>query len=73
MTAADILTSDILTSDENTTGSPSEDDAFDFDFPNLDCLADFNLSNLLGDFDDGEGLNYFFQTDNGSSLENLSG
>ncbi|GKB39644.1 hypothetical protein Tco_0884586 [Tanacetum coccineum] len=40
--------SDIPTSDENTTGSPSEDDAFDFDLPNLDCLAEF----LLGDFDD---------------------
>ena len=41
MPASDIPTSDIPTSDENTTGSPSGDDAFDFDFPNLDCLADF--------------------------------
>ncbi|GKC97786.1 hypothetical protein Tco_1168061 [Tanacetum coccineum] len=70
---SDIPTSDILTSDENTTGSPSEDDAFDFDLPNLDCLADFNLTELLGDFDGGEGLNYFCQTDNGSSPESLSG
>nr|GEU72735.1 hypothetical protein [Tanacetum cinerariifolium] len=70
---SDIPTSDILTSDENTTGSPSEDDAFDFDLPNLDCLADFNLTDLLGDFDGGEGLNYFCQTDNGSSPESLSG
>ncbi|PWA88880.1 hypothetical protein CTI12_AA057520 [Artemisia annua] len=67
--ASDVPTSDIPTSDENTTGSPSEDDAFDFDLPNLDCLADFNLTDLLGDFDDGEGLNYF----NGSSPETLSG
>ncbi|PWA36558.1 hypothetical protein CTI12_AA598580 [Artemisia annua] len=71
--ASDVPTSDIPTSDENTTGSPSEDDAFDFDLPNLDCLADFNLTELLGDFDDGEGLNYFCQTDNGSSPETLSG
>ncbi|GKE47439.1 hypothetical protein Tco_1478697 [Tanacetum coccineum] len=66
---SEMTPSDIPTSDENTTGSPSEDDAFNFDLPNLDCLADF----LLGDFDDGERLNYFCQTDNGSSPESLSG
>ncbi|GJX82902.1 hypothetical protein Tco_0332383 [Tanacetum coccineum] len=44
--------SDIPTSDENenTTGSPSEDDAFDFDLPNLDCLADFCFSKILSVF-----------------------
>ena len=46
---------------------------FYFDWPNLDCLADFNLTELLGDFDDGEGVNYFCQTDNGSSPETFSG
>ncbi|GKE84689.1 hypothetical protein Tco_1558431 [Tanacetum coccineum] len=45
---SEMTPSDIPTSDENTTGYPSEDDAFDFDLPNLDCLAEF----LLGDFDD---------------------
>ena len=65
--------SEMTASDENTTGSPSEDDVFYFDLPNLDCLADFNLTELLGDFDDGEGVNYFCHTDNGSSLETFSG
>ncbi|KAL4557948.1 hypothetical protein LXL04_036143 [Taraxacum kok-saghyz] len=63
------MNSGMLTSDENT-GSPSEDDAFDFDLPSLDCLGvDFNLTELLGDFD------YFCQPDNasGSSPESLSG
>ncbi|KAI3507402.1 hypothetical protein L1887_22387 [Cichorium endivia] len=63
------MNSGMVTSDENT-GSPSEDDAFDFDLPNLDCLGvDFNLTDLLGDFD------YFGQPDNGSgsSPESLSG
>lgn len=61
--------SETLTSDENT-GSPSEDDTFDFDLSNFDCLgADFNLTELLGDFD----LGGFCQTDNGSSPESLSG
>ncbi|KAL7583563.1 hypothetical protein Lser_V15G42702 [Lactuca serriola] len=63
------MNSGMLTSDENT-GSPSEDDAFDFDLPNLDCLGvDFNLTELLGDFD------YLCQPDNGSgsSPESLSG
>ena len=49
MTASDIPTSDITIFDENTTG-----------LYNLDCQADFNFTDLLGDFDDGEGLNYFF-------------
>ncbi|MFS8013878.1 hypothetical protein Hanom_Chr15g01338171 [Helianthus anomalus] len=57
-----------LTSDGNTE-SPSEEDTFDFDLPNLDCLgADFNLTDLLGDFD----LD-FCEPDNGSSPECLSG
>ncbi|KAI3819063.1 hypothetical protein L1987_12885 [Smallanthus sonchifolius] len=65
------VNSEMLTSDENTE-SPSEDDAFDFDLPNLDCLgADFNLTDLLGDFD--LDANYFCQPDNGSSPESLSG
>ncbi|GKB39645.1 hypothetical protein Tco_0884587 [Tanacetum coccineum] len=33
---SEMTPSDIPTSDENTTGSPSEDDAFDFDLPNID-------------------------------------
>ncbi|GJZ35482.1 hypothetical protein Tco_0581299 [Tanacetum coccineum] len=44
MTPSDIPTSD---ENENTTGSPSEDDTFDFDLPNLDCLADFRFSKIL--------------------------
>ncbi|GJX88656.1 hypothetical protein Tco_0340670 [Tanacetum coccineum] len=33
---SEMTPSDIPTSNENTTGSPSEDDAFDFDLPNID-------------------------------------
>ncbi|KAI3677501.1 hypothetical protein L6452_36765 [Arctium lappa] len=70
------INSGMITSDENT-GSPSEieDNAFDFDLPNLDCLGvDFNLTDLLGDFDlDGDRLDYFCQPASGSSPESLSG
>ncbi|KAK1437124.1 hypothetical protein QVD17_02909 [Tagetes erecta] len=65
------VNSETLTSDENAE-SLSEDDAFDFELPNLDCLgADFNLTDLLGDFD--LDADYFCQPDNGSSPESLSG
>ncbi|GJV91504.1 hypothetical protein Tco_1539317 [Tanacetum coccineum] len=55
----------ILDSDEGTPGlsnmRPSK-----YDLPTV-------IVEFLGDFDDGEGLNYFCQTDNGSSPESLSG
>ncbi|KAJ9545290.1 LOW QUALITY PROTEIN: hypothetical protein OSB04_024997, partial [Centaurea solstitialis] len=73
---AAVNSAEMITSDENT-GSPSEieDNAFDFDLPNLDCLGvDFNLTDLLGDFDlDGDRLDYFCQPATGSSPESLSG
>ncbi|KAL8252643.1 hypothetical protein R6Q59_036336 [Mikania micrantha] len=59
------MVEEMLTSHENKE-SASEDDAFDFELPNLDCLgADFNLTDLLGDFDFGG--DYLCQPGTGSS------
>ncbi|XP_071700476.1 uncharacterized protein [Rutidosis leptorrhynchoides] len=66
------VNSETLTSDENSQ-SPNEDDAFDFELPNLDCLGpDFNFLDLLGDFDlDADQLNN--NNNYGSTPESLSG
>lgn len=59
----------------STSDSEKEGDIFDLDLPNLDALGmDFNLSELLVDFDlDGEGIDYSCQQTLDSSPDTFSG
>ncbi|KAF3619198.1 Cysteine-rich RLK (RECEPTOR-like protein kinase) 8 [Capsicum annuum] len=59
----------------STSESEKEGDIFDLDLPNLDALGvDFNLSELLFDFDiDGEGVDHSCQPILHSSPDSFSG
>ncbi|KAJ8551076.1 hypothetical protein K7X08_000446 [Anisodus acutangulus] len=59
----------------STSESEKGGDFFDLDLPNLDALGvDFNLSELLVDFDlDGEGIDYSCQETLHSSPDSFSG